>query len=297
MVTENWTKHSERGSAVLIKLLAFLSLRIGRSFGRAMLYPICVYFVAFAPRARRASRDYLSLALNHPPRLRDIFHHLFVHASVLLDRVFIMVDGTRRFRLHIEGVEVIKHQTRVKQGCILLGAHIGSFEILRSLADEHDVSVKVMMHLNMSQKFNQMLSSLNPSFVNSIIPLGNPASLIEAGEFVRSGGMVAILGDRTIGNERTADAQFFGRAASFPIGPLLLSAVMQVPIVFFVGLYEGDNVYCIHFEKLSDPPVGRGRDLPNELVTGWVDRYAQILERYCRLSPYNWFNFFDVWRH
>src|SRR5262249_32426810 len=260
-------------------------------------YPICAYYVAFAPRARRASRDYLSLALERPPRLRDIFHHLFVHASVLLDRVFIMVDGTRRFQLRIEGVEVIKHQTRAKQGCILLGAHIGSFEILRSLADEHDISVKVMMYLSMSQGFNQMLSSFNPSFVNSIIPLGSPASLIEAREFLRAGGMVAILGDRTVGNERTADARFFGRDASFPIGPLLLSAMTQVPIVFFVGLYEGTNIYHIHFEKLSDPPVGRGRDLPNELIGTWIARYAQFLERYCRMSPYNWFNFFDVWRH
>jgi hypothetical protein len=29
-VTENWTRHRERGGAVLIKLPAFLSLRIGR---------------------------------------------------------------------------------------------------------------------------------------------------------------------------------------------------------------------------------------------------------------------------
>jgi len=296
-VTDNWVKHRERGSGVLIKLLAFLSLRIGRSFGRAMLYPICAYFVMFAPRARRASQEYLSLALGRAPGIRDVFRHLHVHASVLLDRVFIMVDGTRRFRLRIEGLEAIEHQTREKQGCILLGAHIGSFEILRSLADEHDVSVKVMMYLNMSQKFNQMLSSLNPSFVDSIIPLGNPVSLIEAGQFVRAGGMVAILGDRTVGNERTAEAQFFGRPAAFPIGPLLLSTVMQVPVIFFVGLYEGNNVYRIHFERFSDPPGNRGRDLPDELVAAWVDRYAQFLERYCRLSPYNWFNFFDVWRH
>src|SRR4030095_4661117 len=91
-VTDNWVKHRESGSAALIRLLAFLSLRIGRSFGRAMLYPICMYFVAFAPRVRRASREFLSLALGRRPTIRDVFHHLHVHASVLLDRVFIMVN-------------------------------------------------------------------------------------------------------------------------------------------------------------------------------------------------------------
>jgi predicted LPLAT superfamily acyltransferase len=27
-----------------------------------------------------------------------------------------------------------------------------------------------------------------------------------------------------------------------------------------------------------------------------IDRYAARLEHYCRLAPYNWFNFYDSWR-
>ena len=27
----------------------------------------------------------------------------------------------------------------------------------------------------------------------------------------------------------------------------------------------------------------------------WVQRYAERLEHYCRLAPYNWFNFYDFW--
>jgi predicted LPLAT superfamily acyltransferase len=295
-MSRDWIGHREQGSVVLLKALAFVSLRIGRVFGRAMLYPICTYFVVFASRERRASREYLSLALGRPPALREVFRHLHVRASVLLDRAFIVLDGTRRFDLCIEGLDVIEHQRMTKQGCILLGAHIGSFEILRALADEHDVSVRVMMYLNRSQKFNQVLESLNPAFARSIIPLGDPTSLIVAGQFVREGGMLGILGDRTVGDEKTAEADFFGRKAAFPIGPLLLSAVLQVPIIFFVGLHESSGVYRIRFEKFSDPPLSR-RDLPSEVTAAWVDRYARRLEHYCRVSPYNWFNFFDVWQH
>jgi predicted LPLAT superfamily acyltransferase len=25
-------------------------------------------------------------------------------------------------------------------------------------------------------------------------------------------------------------------------------------------------------------------------------RYVERLEHYCRLAPYNWFNFYDFWR-
>ena len=27
-----------------------------------------------------------------------------------------------------------------------------------------------------------------------------------------------------------------------------------------------------------------------------IERYAAVLDRYCRSDPYNWFNFFDFWR-
>ena len=26
-----------------------------------------------------------------------------------------------------------------------------------------------------------------------------------------------------------------------------------------------------------------------------IDRYAEVLDRYCRSDPYNWFNFQDFW--
>src|SRR5262249_29179440 len=160
-------------------------------------------------------------------------------------------------------------------------------EILRSVAEQHDVPVKVLMYLNMSQKFNQVLASLNPSFLDDIIPLGDPMGLITAGQFVRGGGMVAILGDRTVGNEETAEVDFLGRPAAFPIGPLRLSAVLQVPVIFFVGLYAGGNRYIIRFEKLSDPPVNRGRELRSDDVAAWVNQYARCLERQCLRAPYN----------
>lgn len=291
-----WVGQRDRGSAALIRAMAFVSLRLGRSVGRALLYPICAYFVAFAPIARRASRAYLTVALGQTPSIRDVFRHIHVHACVLLDRLFIMTTGTRRFQLRLHGLDLIESHTRAKQGCILLGAHFGSFDILRALAEENAAPVKVMMHVDTSRKFNKVLAALNPSFADTIIPLDHPTSLIAAGQFVRQGGMVAILGDRTIGDERTVDAMFFGRPARFPVGPMLLAAILRVPVVLFVGLYEGDGVYGVHFESFADPPPSRADTKNQDAVSQWASRYAARLEHYCRRSPFNWFNFFDFWR-
>ena len=61
------------------------------------------------------------------------------------------------------------------------------------------------------------------------------------------------------------------------------------------GLYMGDNRYQVHFEPLADftnTPQGH-RD---EAIQAAIARYTDLLNHYCRLAPYNWFNFFDYWQ-
>ena len=50
----------------------------------------------------------------------------------------------------------------------------------------------------------------------------------------------------------------------------------------------------MHFEPFSDG-ADFGKDDRNATATALVRSYAARLEAYCRLAPYNWFNFFDFW--
>jgi predicted LPLAT superfamily acyltransferase len=34
----------------------------------------------------------------------------------------------------------------------------------------------------------------------------------------------------------------------------------------------------------------------NSMTGHLLGRFAERLEHYCRLAPYNWFNFYDFWR-
>jgi acyl-CoA synthetase (AMP-forming)/AMP-acid ligase II len=71
-----WLAQRERGSRTLIWLIVKVTLLLGRSVGRVLLYPICTYFLLFSGRARRASRAYLRRALARPPGWRDLFRPL-----------------------------------------------------------------------------------------------------------------------------------------------------------------------------------------------------------------------------
>ena len=115
---------------------------------------------------------------------------------------------------------------------------------------------------------------------------------IDRGEFV------GMLADRHVG---TADQKqlntisFLGENAKFPDGPFRLAMVLKRPVFLMVGLYRGGNRYQIFFEELLLPPSADPRNRA-ALLIAWQQAYVARVEYYCRLAPYNWFNFYDFWQ-
>ena len=92
-----------------------------------------------------------------------------------------------------------------------------------------------------------------------------------------------------LGDEESVTVPFLGTPARFPTGPFRLAVLLRRPIVLMFGLYRGGNHYDIHFEAL-EPASGE-----NALEQS-LRRYVERLEHFCRLAPYNWFNFYDYWK-
>jgi predicted LPLAT superfamily acyltransferase len=74
----------------------------------------------------------------------------------------------------------------------------------------------------------------------------------------------------------------------------LLAALTGCPVILFFGLYRGNNRYDAHFELLAER-IDLDRCHRQEQLAEWAQRYADRLEHYARLAPYNWFNFYDYW--
>ena len=87
---------------------------------------------------------------------------------------------------------------------------------------------------------------------------------------------------------------FLGAPASFPTGPYLLAAALGCPVYLGFGLYHEPNRYALYCEPFAERVV-LPRATRAEAVRDHVARYAARLEHFCRLAPYNWFNFYDFW--
>src|SRR6202023_3432325 len=101
--TAEWVRHRERGSFWLLKVMAFLSLRLGRTSSRIILYGIAAYFFLFGPSARRHSLRYLRRALGRTVSARDRFLQILSFASTIHDRVYLMNDQFEKFNISVEG--------------------------------------------------------------------------------------------------------------------------------------------------------------------------------------------------
>lgn len=290
-----WLAQAERSNIVALRSLVWITTILGRRVGQWLLYPTCLYFLMFSVRARHASKQYLERALGRPARWRDVFLHYLTFATVALDRVFLLSDRFDLFDIQSHGHQPLLDLVDNKQGAFLLGAHIGSFEMLRAIGEKRrGVTVRMLMFEDIARKLNAALNAINPNFKMNIIGLGKLDSMLKIGEHLEAGELVGMLGDRAISATGQVKFPFFGHDAEFPDAPFRLAAMLKCPVILMVGLYRGGNRYDLYFEQLVDGlPVDRKER--ERVIQSWQRRYVARLEHYCRLAPYNWFNFYDFW--
>jgi predicted LPLAT superfamily acyltransferase len=281
---------------LMLRVMTWISLRLGRRAGRVVLHPIAAYFLLFAPASRRASRDYLRRALGRPPRWRDLYRHFFTFAASIHDRVYLVNRRFELFDFEVHGEDTLRRLLTGGKGLFLMGAHLGSFEVIRALGRrDTDLRVAMVMHQDNARKINAMLAAINPEAVQDIIALGHVDSMLQLRERLDEGGVAGMLADRTPGDDTLYPVQILGANANLPSGPFRTAALLRRPVVFMTGLYLGGNRYAIHFDPLADFSTV-ARDQRDAAVEAAITRYAALLDHYCRLAPYNWFNFFDFWQ-
>ena len=129
-----WADTPERSNMLMLRLMTWISLRLGRRTARGVLHLIAAYFLLFASASRRASRSYLGRALGRPARWRDLYRHFFTFAATIHDRVYLLNRRFDLFDFEVHGEDLLRRLLADHKGLFLLGAHLGSFEVIRALA-------------------------------------------------------------------------------------------------------------------------------------------------------------------
>lgn len=291
-----WKNEKERGSATLIRLICWIALHMGRGVARLILFPIDAYFLLRLPAQRKASKDYLQRILKRKTNWIDTAKHIHYFASTILDRVFFLSNQFHRYDIKTHNQDIVMDRVNTGQGCILLGSHLGSFEVLRSLAiKQPQLNLKIIMDKIHNTRITRVLDQLNNNIMDTVIELDGPDSILQLKDTLDNGSLLGLLGDRVTTDNKTVNCQFLGSEAELPANPYLLAHVLKVPVILIFGLYRGGNRYDIYFELFSET-IELPRDNRMKEAAIWAQKYADRLSFYAHQAPFNWFNFYPFWK-
>ncbi|MFC3652760.1 acyltransferase [Dyella humi] len=294
----HWQNQREGGNRFWLGVLIAAALRFGHGVMRRLLYLISLYYFLRRSAERRASREYLTRLFGRRASLWQVFKHIHYFATTMLDRIYLLAHGERDFEIEVNGLEQLQHYTAQGRGVLLVGSHQGSFEVLRVLAARcPEVPLRVLLDKQKTPAITELLEALAPEVGEAVIDVsqGGAAITLAIAETCRTGGMVALLADRGRAHETLRRVDFLGESAPFPIGPWLLANTLQVPVILCFGLYRGGRRYALSFELFMER-VEIPRETRHQVLDEILRRYAQRLEHYAHLEPYNWFNFYDFWQ-
>ena len=297
-MSQSWREHQERSTPLALHTIRWIALKLGRPAARTLLYPISLYFFLFAPAQRKASRLYLTRVLNRRVTWLDVVKHIHCFASTILDRVYLLTGQFDKLDIAFPAKNLPLYFSQQGSGCILLGSHIGSFEVLRSYAVRKcPLPIKILMHEGHSQMIMKILHSLNNNISKMLIPLQAPDCLLQVKDAIDAGYAVGLMGDRgyEMSPLKTVRCKLLGGEIELSAAPVLMAASLKAPVIVFFGIYLGGNRYQIHFELLAEK-IELDRNNRQRDLQKWMQKYADIMEKHIQAHPYNWFNFYDYWQ-
>ncbi|HWU67824.1 MAG TPA: hypothetical protein VN046_03030 [Stenotrophobium sp.] len=297
-MSQDWQRQPERSNPLMLRLLLWIARALGRRVARGLLVPIVGYFLLTGGAARQASRNYLRRILGREPGWRDIARHFHAFASVSLDRFFLLAGDTRDFDIRIDRPQTVYDLSQSRRGCLLLLAHLGSFEVFRVHGiDDRGLPLRILMDTAHNRMFMSVLRRLNPRLMEAVIDAGQggPTLVLALKQALDEGSMIGMMSDRHRGGERVVEVDFLGARARLPASPWILAGTLGVPVILAFGLYRGGNRYDVHFE-LVPGPLALPRANREQALREHAQRYADRMQHHLRGAPYNWFNFYDYWQ-
>jgi KDO2-lipid IV(A) lauroyltransferase len=175
-------------------------------------------------------------------------------------------------------------------GVIGITGHISNWELFGGFIASRLGGIHVIAREAYDRYTDRLLRLLRRRMNVSSIYTDEPAS--SGASIVRGGGFLGVLADLNVSGLPTVTVDFFGRPASTPIGPALLSRRTRAPLIPMCIIREPDDSYRVFLDE-PVKPADTG-DFRGDL-TADTQAWSKALERRIRRFPGQWIWLHDRW--
>ena len=189
------------------------------------------------------------------------------------------------------GADIIERCLESGNGVIVWTAHLGNFEFASRLLEMHGRVVHVARVVEDNPAETMLRDLMTNDRLRIVDVTQGVGATIELVQALRRNEIVAMQGDRVY-QGFNAKLPFFGRNASFPLGPFLLSRVAGSPVLPGFVVRESWLRYRVIMGKPILPADAENRDA--DLEAG-LAQAAAFLEATLKTFHDQWLNFYEFW--
>ena len=192
------------------------------------------------------------------------------------------------------GDERLVAASREGRGAILLTAHVGNFELGGLFLAQLGLKVAAVYVPDPSPVIEKHREDARRMLGVRGLPIDtSPFAFLPVRKALEENTFVAIQGDRDVSGTGQR-MPFFGKSASFPVGPFRLAQVSGAPIFPVFVLQEDDGRYRTIVEEAIRVPNARGVEGETAVVAA-LAFFVASMERTIRAYPSQWYLFTRFW--
>jgi predicted LPLAT superfamily acyltransferase len=228
--------------------------------------------------------------------VKSIYHNYCLLGEILVDKIAMLSGIDKGFTFSFEGEHHLRSMSEQGRGGVLIGAHMGNWEVAGQLLDRIDTPVNIVM---VEAEHESIRKTLDKVMVNKkirIIPQKEDYShLFLINDAFKRNEFVVIHGDRYLPGTNTVTMPFMGKPAQFPSGPLYLASKHKVPVSFVYTLKESSSHYHFYATEGKIFPYPSKIKTRKEEIRKMMESYVESLEIMVRKYPLQWFNYYQFW--
>lgn len=273
----------------IVYLLPYrFSVKIGRSLGRL------VYRLDKRHRAIALENIASTLGFKGSDAERIILS-VFENLGMVLMEFIKIPTIEKSFLDKIVTVEGFENYLKAKDegnGVLMLGAHLGNWELLAAthmLKMGETASVVYMRTKN--PYVDRFIDSIRKSYGLKTIPHHNAMKHVLAA--LRKGEGVGILLDQHGGDKEAIKVDFIGRTAATSMGLALMALRTGAPVVPMFMVREGYDRFRFIYEEAIH--LEKSGDMEKDIRDGTII-FNSVIEKYVRRYPEQWFWVHRRWK-